>query len=242
MKKRRIFSVIGLVLLLGVLCTSLVLSDKHWRDASISEVNIEIEFPDNQKLIDEGVVSALVDAFFEEHADSNVLKLNADLLETSLSALPYVHQAQVYWNMDQSLNVSLVAKQGKAIAISGNQKWLITHAGEVLPQPKGNWEDLPIITGVVDSATAAEAGQLMDRICGSVAFSETSLAQMHVEAEKCELVPRGMNHVVWAMKDARLEREMKKLAAYYAAATNEELEEIARIDLRYKNQVVSTKR
>lgn len=242
MKKRRIFSVITLVLLLAVLCTSLVLSEKHWKDVSISEVRLDIEFPDNQKLIDESEVDALVKVFFNEQADSNVLNLNADLLETSLNALPYVHHAQVYWNMDQSLNVSLVAKQGKALAISGTQKWLITHEGEVLPQPKGTWEDLPIITGVVDSATAAEAGKLMDRICGSVAFTPNSLAQLHVEEGKCELVPRGMNHVVWAMKDARLEREMKKLAAYYAAATDEELEEIARIDLRYKNQVVSTRR
>jgi len=39
-----------------------------------------------------------------------------------------------------------------------------------------------------------------------------------------------------------MERELKKLAAYYAAHTEEELKDIKRIDLRYKNQVVTTSR
>ena len=45
-----------------------------------------------------------------------------------------------------------------------------------------------------------------------------------------------------AHTDERMGRELKKLAAYYAAHTEKELIDIKRIDLRYKNQVVTTSR
>lgn len=234
------------ILLLVVLMTGVLLarysSGQYWNSKKYNTVEIEIEYPDNQHLVSEKEISEVVDIFFEEELDSNVLSLNAFLLETALKELPYVMDAQVYWNMQGALRVEVLAKQVKAIVATAGTPSLLTLQNEILPKPKGTLLDLPIITGISDSASAAAAGELLKKVVGSPAFSLENLAQLDVQSTSLALVPHGYNHVVVANKDQRLEMDLKKLAAYYGATPQEELAAIKRIDLRYKNQVVTTTR
>lgn len=240
MKKRKVLGVVLLVLLLSGLVAAGIGSKNYVNNTKFYEVEISIEDTDKQGLTTEKQVRREVDSFLEEQGDSIALSLNAFLLETSIEALPYVKEAQVYWNMDSSLVVEVVNKSAVAMAYTSEHNFLITSENEVLKQPKGKWLDLPVITGTADSAMLAEAGTMLQKMSSIV--SENSIAQLAVDSGTVELVPRAYQHVAKAHRDERLEGELKKLAAYYAAHTEEELKEIKRIDLRYKNQVVTTSR
>ncbi|MDC1494050.1 hypothetical protein N8139_04530 [Schleiferiaceae bacterium] len=102
--------------------------------------------------------------------------------------------------------------------------------------------DLPIITGVKDSASAARAGGLLDQVIGSPAFTMDGLAQMAVTESSVVLIPQGYPHRILANTGKELAGDLRKLSAFYAAKPTQELEDIKSIDLRYKNQVVSTTR
>jgi hypothetical protein len=115
MRKQRIFGVIIAILLFAGLITVRSLSMIHWNEVQFSKVDISIQFPDNQTLIFNSNLQPVINTFLEEQGDSNALTVNAFLLETSLEALPYVADAQVYWNMDQRLKIALVSKQVKAV-------------------------------------------------------------------------------------------------------------------------------
>jgi cell division septal protein FtsQ len=138
------------------------------------------------------------------------------------------------------LVVEVMSKTAVALAYAGEDNYFITSNHEVLKQPKGKWLDLPVITGTADSSILAEAGMMLQKMANIV--HENSIAQLAVDSGTVELVPRAYQHVAKAHSDERLDGELKKLAAYYAAHTEEELKEIKRIDLRYKNQVVTTSR
>jgi hypothetical protein len=56
------------------------------------------------------------------------------------------------------------------------------------------------------------------------------------------LIPQGYAHRITANAGNELAGDLRKLSAYYAATPTQDLEEIRSIDLRYKNQVVSTTR
>jgi len=241
-KIQRISGIVTLVVLMTTVLIARYSSDLHWSKKTCDSVEIKIQYPDNQVLVSEREIREVSDVFFEEELDSNVLSLNAFLLETAVEDLPYVQDAQVYWNMQGALIVDVVAKQVKAIVASQQQPALLTHSNEVLTAPKGAVLNLPIISGVSDSTSAALAGELLKTAVESPAFSLESLAQLDVRETTVALVPEGYNHVVVANKDNRLERDLKKLAAYYGATPEEELAQIKRIDLRYKNQVVTTTR
>lgn len=241
-KIQRVTGIITLVALVTTVLLARYSSAQRWSTERCERVEITIEYPDNQALVSEREIREVTDVFFEEELDSNALSLNAFLLETAVKELPYVKEAQVYWNMQGALRVEVVAKQVKALVSSQQRPSLLTHQNEVLPGLKGAVLNLPVITGVTDSASAAAAGVLLERVLASPAFSAENLAQLDVRKTELALVPEGSNHVVLANKDQRLGEDLKKLAAYYGATPKEELAQIKRIDLRYKNQVVTTTR
>lgn len=241
-KIQRVLGTITLILLLTSVGIASFFSEKHWENEGLESVNINIEHPDNQELVSEQEVQKVISAFFEAEEDSNALSVNAFLLETDLEALPYVADAQVYWNMQQTLEVQITAKQAKAQWIGPAGTALLTKENEVLSKPKRTSLDLPVITGAADSAAAAAAGIWLERVAMGPAFEMSSVAQLDMREDALAIVPKGFNHVVLANKDERLEEDMKKLAAYYGTMSEEDLAELKRIDLRYKNQVVTTTR
>jgi cell division septal protein FtsQ len=159
-----------------------------------------------------------------------------------LEALPYVADAQVYWNLKESLVITIEAKQAKAKVYMNGQQFLLTQEHELIRAPKQTPLDLPIITGVKDSASAARAGGLLDQVIGSPAFTMDGLAQMAVTESSVVLIPQGYPHRILANTGKELAGDLRKLSAFYAAKPTQELEDIKSIDLRYKNQVVSTTR
>ena len=240
-KKRLLYGALSIIFGTGLIFSA-VLSMLHWKNTAFSEIKITFQYPDNQPLIVSPEVLPLIDAFLSEHPDSNALKIPAFLLETSLEALPYVADAQVYWNLNQSLVVNIVSKQAKAKVFMNDESFLLTEAHELLPAPRQTPLDLPIITGVKDSANAAKAGLLLDEVIASPAFTFEGLAQMEVNASYVVLIPQGYAHYITANIGNELAGDLRKLSAFYAAKPTQELEEIKSIDLRYKNQVVSKTR
>jgi len=240
MKKRKLFGLILLLVLLSGLVLGGIFSNDYVKSAVFHKVIIEIEDIDKQGLTSQEQVKKEVDRFLSKSSDSLALGLNAFLLETSIEALPYVKEAQVYWNMDSNLVVEVINKSALAIAYGTEQNFFISKKMEVLEQPNGKWLDLPVITGTSDSAALSNAGRTLNKMTSIINLE--SIAQLAVDSSTLEIVPRAYQHTVKAHADERMERELKKLAAYYAAHTEEELKDIKRIDLRYKNQVVTTSR
>ena len=240
-KKRLLYTALSVIFGVGLIFGA-VLSMQHWKNAAFDKIDISIQNPDNQALIVRPEVLPLIDAFLSAQPDSSSLKTPTYLLETSLEALPYVADAQVYWNLNQSLVVNVVSKQAKAKVFMNDEPFLLTEAHELLPAPRQTPLDLPIITGVKDSANAARAGLLLYEVIASPAFTFDGLAQMEVNASYVVLIPQGYAHHITANIGNELAGDLRKLSAFYAAKPTQELEEIKSIDLRYKNQVVSKTR
>ena len=240
MKKRKLSGLILMLLLLSGLVLAGIFSSNYIQSAQFYNVTVLIEDSDKQGLITKEQVKNEVNQFLSKSTDSLALSLDAFLLETSIEALPYVKEAQVYWNMDSNLVVEVINKSVLAIAYGTEQNFFISKKMEVLEQPNGKWLDLPVITGTSDSAALSNAGITLNKMTSIINLE--SIAQLAVDSSTLEIVPRAYQHTVKAHADERMERELKKLAAYYAAHTEEELKDIKRIDLRYKNQVVTTSR
>ncbi|HCP41716.1 MAG TPA: hypothetical protein DIT65_07965 [Cryomorphaceae bacterium] len=240
MNKRKFLGMLLLLVLLSGVILASIASVEYVQNMAFSKVQISIEDPSKQGLTTEKQLKNTVLLFLEQQGDSVALNTDAFLLETSVKALPYVKEAQVYWNMNSSLVVEVTSKTAVALAYAGENNYFITSNNEVLKQPKGKWLDLPVITGTTDSSMIAKAGMMLQKMSSIV--HENSIAQLAVDSGIVELVPRAYQHVAKAHGDERLDGELKKLAAYYVAHTEEELKEIKRIDLRYKNQVVTTSR
>jgi hypothetical protein len=240
MRKMKFIRSIGLVVALGILIWVTVRAQLNAHLWTISDVDISFEYSENQLVIEESQVNSTVQEFLKSQQDSAALNMDLYLLETSLNALPYVAEAQVYWNLNKTLVVEMQAIQARAKIHTDQSNYLLTLEGAVLPAPEFAQIDLPICTGLLDSLEAAESIEVLDIIEASSAFSASNIAQIHFEQDKILLTPKGANHNITANRDKRLIDDLMKLAAFYAAKSDEELAVLRHLDLRFKKQVVTT--
>ena len=233
---QRICVIIGLSLIIWVFIRA-QLSAHLW---TITDHEIYFEYSDNQMIVNELAAKKTVQEFMNSQADSAAIRIDLHLLETSLEALPFVAEAQVYWNLDRTLVVELRATQARAKVFMEQSKYLLTQGGVVLPAPKSTQIDLMICTGLRDSAEAAQAAHTLDIVEASKCYDLAGLAQIHFEQDQICITPRGAGHSITSNRDERLVKDLAKLAAFYAAKNDEELDAIRHLDLRFKNQVVTT--
>jgi len=240
MRKMRILQRIGIVIGLGLVIWVFIgaqLSAQLW---TIANHEISFEYPENQRIVNESAAKKTVQDFLASQADSAAMAMDLHLLETSLEALPYVAEAQVYWNLNSTLVVELRATQARAKVFMEQSKYLLTQGGAVLPAPKSAQIDLMVCTGLRDSAEGAQAAHTLDIIEASKCYNASGLAQVHFEQDQIRITPRGAGHSITSNRDERLANDLAKLAAFYAAKSDEELATLSHLDLRFKNQVVTT--
>ena len=241
MKKIAILRALGIAISLSLLALGFISSEMSLTNWQIKSHEITFEYPENQRLINESLVAQEVHQFLANQDDSGAFHIDMHLLETSLNALPYVDEAQVYWNLNNTMVVELRATQAKAKVFMEQSKHLLTQGGALLPAPRNTQIDLPILTGIEDSAAAIAALPMLDKIINAPCFNNMSIAQVHISNDAVEIIPRVAKHSISANADKRLETDLNKIAAFYAATPKEELDRIQHLDARYKNQVVSTK-
>ncbi|MEY2970835.1 MAG: hypothetical protein RLZZ599_1208 [Bacteroidota bacterium] len=242
MKKKRILKGIGLILVGTALILAYAYGQTAQEMCTYEKAEITIQSPLNQLLVEQSEVEKVVHQALLAQEDSNGLKINTFLLETSLNSLPYVRNAQVYWNLNNTIAVQVSALQAKAKVFIGSTKYLLTTDNQLLPAPKKVQVDVPILTGIEDSAAAIEAGSWLDMAIASPAFDQNTISQIHINGDHLLISPTGCTHDVVANADERLANDLTKLSAFYAAKSNEELNNIQRLDVRFKNQVVQTAR
>lgn len=168
--------------------------------------------------------------------DSAALQIDTYLLETIINEHPLVANAQVTWNLQEALNVQVQVEQAVAHVRIGRERHLLNTALQLLPAPQKIALDLPVITGVTDSASAHSSALVLRQIQTSGVVGK--VAQLDARGRYYTLVPQGWNHVVLLSKEHNLGRQLGKLKAFYNAQSAAELKEIKSIDVRYKNQVV----
>ena len=240
MRKVRILRWISIIIGLGSIIWVFIgaqLSAHLW---TITDHEISFEYPENQRVVNELSVNKTVQNFLASQTDSAALTMDLHLLETSLEALPYVAEAQVYWNLNRTLVVELRATQARAKVFMEQSKYLLTQGGAILPAPKSAQIDLPICTGLRDSAEAAQAAHTLDIIEASQCYNTAGVAQIHFEQHQISITPLGARHSITSNRDGRLVNDLAKLAAFYAVKSDEELDALHHLDLRFKNQVVTT--
>ena len=240
MRKVRILRWISIIIGLGSIIWVFIgaqLSAHLW---TITDHEISFEYPENQRIINELAAKKTVQEFLTSEADSAAMRMDLHLLETSLEALPFVAEAQVYWNLNRTLVVELRATQARAKVFMEQSKYLLTQGGAVLPAPKSAQLDLIICTGLRDSAEAAQVAHTLDIIEASKYYDLAGLAQIHFEQDQISITPRGAGHSITSNRDKRLVKDLAKLAAFCAAKSNQELGALRHLDLRFKNQVVTT--
>jgi cell division protein FtsQ len=254
------------LLVLTYLVSTLAFVNKRTSMTTCSSIRISIaDSLDNAFVTKYDVLKAI------EKEHSNLIgiplsMINTHIIEQNLSAMQAVKKAEVYKTIDGTLSVSIEQRIPMMRVINRYGKsYYIDIDGQILPLSNKFTSHVIVVNGNIVEPFEIEPNirildwannkidehsplicRLFDfaRFISNSPFWKAQITQIYVDSpSQIELIPRVGPHTVILGSLEDFEIKMAKLKLFYERALPEEgWNKYKEINLKYKNQVVSTKR
>jgi cell division protein FtsQ len=231
-------------------------------EITFKEPVIQIDYDTDNRFIDENDI--LTQVLNKE--DTGVLLLdnfNVTDLENKLSNNHSIKDAQVYKTVDGELVINVKQRRPIVRIFSKNESYYIDEKGDLMPLSNKYTARLLVVNGEINEPFAKRylfnynnledsfaRKTMLDDIFKISSYIDNSefwkaqIEQIHVNKELgLELVPKVGNHKIVLGGIEHLESKFEKLMIFYKKGLSKTgWNEYSVLNLKYKNQVVCTKR
>lgn len=257
---RTILNILVWVSLVVLLVVTLGFVEKQKTAQLCNGVKINIDRTDNNYFVEETDVQHLIENMGYDIDSSYIKEYNISQIERLLNNNPSIKNAEVYSTIDGYLKVDIIQRKPLLRIFTNKQQsyyidsegWLmplsnkytsniIIANGEIFEQYSSNYqvnvndlEENHILRQLYDISTFATNND----------FWNSQIVQIYVnEKNDVELIPRVGNHNIIIGDANNLKEKMDKLMIFYKKGLSKTgWNEYTTINLKYKNQVVCTKR
>ncbi len=255
-RKQKIYAIISLALI-GLIITLYVLFSKQ---TLCSKVEIEFINTENQSIISKKDIENIIFSEYKNLLGSSINNVNLGYLEKKIEQFPSVKNADVFKNINGILGVKV--EQRKPILRVFSQKgagFYIDEEGELMPlSEKGTVRVLTAngnikynykggIVKVNTDTTLSETVKnlyLLAKYINTDNFLKAQTEQIYVTKNKeFELVPVIGHQIIMLGDIYDYQRKLMHLKHFYLQYLNQHSpEKYKNINLKYKNQIVCTKK
>lgn len=203
---------------------------------------IDIEFKDENRLfITENTVNKLLILNNDSVASIGKETLDLNKMEKRLLENPMIKNADVYVTVDGVLGVNVI--QRKPIArVKGNPNFYLDEDGLSMPLSTVHSARVPIITGISENQYV-EVTELVKKITNDEFMKEYVVGLDVTNGGDVYLRIRKNEFKVLFGKSIDIENKFQKFKAFYKLTKKDSLlDNYSLINLRFKDQVVATKR
>jgi cell division protein FtsQ len=202
-------------------------------------------------------VRQLIEKEYRKIIGTAIDSINTRRLEEKLNARSVVKNAEVYTSIDGVLHVRVHQRCPIVRVLTDKGSFYMDEAGYVFPFSSTYTSYVPIVTGNIRCSFAAGyRGEIpaADKLFRQVyefsiflhrhVFWRSQVQQLHVQnANDIEIIPRVGNQLIRLGSLHNFEYKLQKLYAFYREAMPREgWDKYTKLDLRYSNQVVATRR
>lgn len=206
-------------------------------------VEINVERPDNAYFVNTDDVQRVIDFHYDSLNALRIKDVNIALLEESLEGLPFVARAEVYSSVECELRLDVYQHQAKARVLTEEGSFYLNENGESMPLHENYTARVPILSGDFDDESLIQAFDLLMKLQKDELL-EAQIIEIRKKSDgNFILYPRIGDHIVLWGKADDTAAKMKKLNAFYTKIIKKTgLDYYEKIDLRFENQVVATKK
>lgn len=232
---------IKMFILLGLVVFLYAFSSARNSDRKIKKVNIEISNLSQPFITTEAVSKLLIQ---NNQSVTNVHKDILDLngLESALNSNPIIKNAQVYLSVNDELTAKV--EQKKPIArVLANTSYYIDDEGSYMPLSTSYSARVPLVTGIVDKGDLTTVFEVAKKVFNDEILKK-HVVEIHQKQNKhINLKVRQYDFWVELGSTNQLEKKINNLKAFYKKAQKDKsLSTYAKVNLRFDNQVVCTKK
>ncbi len=190
-------------------------------------------------------------------------QINLPLLEENLLTSPYIESAELYFNLGGILHADIKQRIPVVRVITGTgESWYLDEKGYLFPHRKSFTPHILVASGYFTGGEKLKNIQNIEELAEEEAYSEwveildmakfisedpfwqSQVVQVYYNRlEEFELIPRVGAHQIMFGNGERLEAKFKKLRTLYREGLEfKGWNQYDRINLKYENQVICTKR
>ncbi len=171
-------------------------------------------------------------------------EIRTDAIEKKLEENKLIKRAECYKTSGGSLKIEVYQKIPVLRIISNNGNYYVDNDGETMPVPNNFASYVPVVTGYVEKEFAQSKLYEFALFLQENKFWNTQIEQIYVTPNQdIELIPRVGNHQIILGKIDDYRENLEKLRLFYDKGLNEVgWNRYSIINLKYKNQVVCTKK
>lgn len=261
-KGKRILGSLFVIVLLIVL---IVCSNIYAGKINVSKVNIKVSYGMSDTIvlatnINESLKNEFGDFLKKQRKDIDQKKIESFLMQN-----PYIEQAQVYQTLKGVLNIEIKQREPIVrIYTHRNKEYYIDKLGKVILIDDNQLTDVVVASGNVDVNNSnldknldtidIENKKGFDKTLSNIYYIAQKLAsdsilnyqidQIYVPAKgNYELIPKIGNYIIRIGENKDLEEELIKLRYLYKEAFSRNgWDNYSFVDLRFRHQVVCTKK
>ncbi|HCQ29109.1 MAG TPA: hypothetical protein DIU39_02410 [Flavobacteriales bacterium] len=253
---------ISLWALYGILLV-LLLSFVNAKEKQVPLQKIEVEIAkDENRFINTKDIEQLI--LKNDSLGKPIISFKLNELEKIIANHPDIEKAQIYKSINGVLNVEIVQRRPIVRVFSADESYYIDENGKLMPvskrftarvpvvsltqkEPYGIWYKYNFASQIPDSLahkTLLDDAFKIARFVRQDKFLNAQIEQLFVNKElDWVLIPKVGNHTIVLGSAEDLEAKFKKLKLFYKKAMkNIGWDKYRTINLKYKNQVVCTKK
>ncbi|MBT8260297.1 MAG: cell division protein FtsQ/DivIB [Bacteroidia bacterium] len=170
----------------------------------------------------------------------DILDLNE--LESTLNSNPMIKSAEVYVTVNGEVKAEV--EQRKPIArVSTNASFYIDDEGYYMPLSSNHSARVPLVTGFIDKNKLENVFKIADRVYNDV-FLKKHIIEIHQDKnESIHLKTRVFDFEIILGHLDNLDQKINNLKAFYQKAKKDNtFNNYSKVNLKFNNQVVCTKK
>ncbi|MCL2098170.1 MAG: cell division protein FtsQ/DivIB [Bacteroidales bacterium] len=253
-------TIIGVTTTLGVLTAYLIVStgfaDSKQQELVCSELRITVGNNLVKNFIDTADVKHILTSEGIKTTGERICRINTYEIEQLLNSRSVIKNASAYTSVDGVLHIDVYQRRPIMRVQVAKGVFYIDEHGYIFPSPREQATDIPLMTGTVpmnipvgfrgeipnNETFLLQTYRLADYLDKS-GFWLSQVKQLKVtNANNVRIIPYLGEHLIDMGSLDNFEYKFKKLRAFYSEVCHADDSTYKRIDLRYGNQIVCTKR
>ncbi|MCB9017945.1 MAG: cell division protein FtsQ [Prevotellaceae bacterium] len=230
--------------ILGYLVFSIFAFSFRSKNQVCKAVLVEISDSSSLRFITKRNVVSLLDRSGINPVGGTMKDIRTDQIEMVLEKQPRIKQAECYKTPDGKIKVVVKQREPILRIMNNGHGYYVDSEGKTMPISSDFTAYVPVASGAISEKFAKNELYDFALFLKRNKFWDAQIEQIYVDYnEEVELVPRVGDHIIALGKLDSYEYKLEKLMSVYKDGFSRTgWNKYRRVDLRYENQVVCTKR
>lgn len=216
------------------------------RNARKNMSDLEIVFENGENLfITYETVNKLLIQNLENHKNQRLESLLLNNLEQAVESNPMIQNAEVFYTIEGKLGAIITQRTPVLRVVNGSESYYLDEFGKKMPLSTNYSSRVPIISDLDESEDTKDLTVLANKIKedGFLEKQIVGIKQKKGETKQFELFARVGNQIIDFGTIGDFDEKKIKLKTFYQnALKNNTIQNYDTISLKFKNQIVCSKR